>query len=74
MTRKNANSIRSAFTGMFLMVLSADLLYVKTQGGWYDPNPFIEKTEVVILPALFLFGLYSCVKSLRSIDARKVNK
>lgn len=42
---------------MFLMVTSADILYLYYAGGWYDPIRAIEVAEIILLYLLVCLGL-----------------
>ncbi len=48
-------------TGLFLSVLAADLLGLYYYGRWYDPNPLIEMSEVVILYIIFFMGIAQAI-------------
>ena len=54
-----------AFTGMFLSVLAADLLYLYYIGVWHDPIRLIEVAEIVILYILIGLGLFSAYKGVK---------
>jgi hypothetical protein len=41
--------ILSALSRAMTIFLSGDLLYLYYDGSWYDPNQFIEYTEVIML-------------------------
>jgi len=58
-------TVTRATTGMILRlmltVLSADLLYLYYGGHWYDPNPVIEMTEVVLF---YCFAVGGIIRSI----------
>jgi len=49
--------ILELFSLMFLIVLSADLLYLYYNGQWYDPYPGIEIAELVLLCLIPVFAI-----------------
>ncbi len=54
-------------------ILSLDLLYLFVKHGWYDPNPFYQWSEVVVLlfiagggPVMFILEIKEFVRQFRS--------
>ncbi len=45
----------------FLTVCAGDLLYLYFAGRWHDPNTLIEITEIFLLGALGILGIYGMV-------------
>ena len=64
--------VARAVVGMSLrwvvVALSADLLYLYYTGCWYDPNPVIETTEVVLLYCLAVAGMVWLVIRFRQFQ------
>ena len=56
----------SALTGMFLTVLSGDLLYLYFVGAWTD-TMIIVVAEIIVLCILVLWGIFYCAYHLREI-------
>ena len=54
-----------AFTGMFLSVLAADLLYLYYIGVWHDPIRLIEVSEIVVLYIFIGLGLFAAYKGIK---------
>lgn len=48
-------------------VLAGDLLYLYFVNAWYDPNQFIEKSELVLLVSFILLTLVRIIKKMKEI-------
>ncbi len=53
--------ILGLLTGIFLSVLSADLLYLYYAGTWREPIRWIEASEIVMLYIIFVLGIIQIV-------------
>ena len=53
-------------TGMFLVVLSADLLYLNFTGAWYD-TLCTETAEIICLFILSMLGVVGTALNMRKI-------
>ena len=59
--------ILDAFLMGFLVILSADVLYLYYSGAWYDPYILIEISEVVLLYLFSIIGTVRIVLKLREL-------
>ncbi len=59
--------ILGLITGMLLSVLAGDLLYLYYAGLWYDPIPWIEASEIVMLYIIFVLGIIQSVVATRGL-------
>lgn len=57
-------TIRSLGISALMAVLAGDILILYYQGNWYDPNQFIEITEVIIL---YIITIISFCEMIRDI-------
>ena len=44
------------------VILAGDLIYLYFAGGWYDPYPFIEITELSVLSLVIIFFSFDFVR------------
>lgn len=50
--------------GLIVTGLSADILYLYYVGGWVEPIRFIEITELVILCAFVVLGIFIFIRNV----------
>jgi uncharacterized membrane protein len=60
------NIFMSLLLAMFF-ILASDLLYLYFIRCWYDPNPIIEYTEVVLLFIFAIGGFILWIRSLKKL-------
>lgn len=61
------NKILNMATGIFLVVLSADLLYLYHSGYWYDPIRAIEIVEVCLLYFFIGLGILAIIRGIKCL-------
>ncbi len=59
--------ILGLLTGIFLSVLSADLLYLYYAGTWREPIRWIEASEIVMLYIIFVLGIVQVVVATKGL-------
>ncbi len=65
--------IRRLLPPVLLAVLAADLLYLYFVGGWYDPNKFIEYSEVTLLFILVILSISYFIYLIIETSKRMTN-
>ncbi len=62
------------FTGMLLIVLAADLLYLYYFGGWTEPISWMRTQEVVALYFILVMGIIQVVVVTKELKWQRRNK
>ena len=61
------DKVVNALISICLVVLSLDLIFLYQAGQWYDPNSFIETTELTALALLALLGMGNTIKLMTEL-------
>lgn len=56
-----------------LVILSIDMLYLYYSGAWYDPYKIIEISEIILLYALSILGVFRIILKLREFKRQLSN-
>lgn len=56
-----------------LVILSIDMLYLYYSGAWYDPYKIIEISEIILLYALSILGVFRIILKLREFKRQLIN-
>ena len=62
---KKSGRVLEALMFSFVTVLSLDLLYLYSAGGWQEPNTVIRRVELALLPTLAILGVIMTVAKLK---------